>query len=97
MQLLKSPSLRLDQLWNGVGPVVQSPLALAALKLIRRNPKTMIALGIAGAGGVLLAALLARSGKKADAEKRHRARRNGSAASYAARAAEPAGSAAMTQ
>jgi hypothetical protein len=97
MQLLKSPSLTMDQLWSGVKPVLQSPFALTALKFARRNPKTLIALGIAGAGGALLAALLSRSARKGEAGERHRARQNGSGATYAARQPEIEASAAMTQ
>lgn len=97
MPMLKAPSITMDQLWSGVKPVLQSPFALTALKFARRNPKALLALGIAGAGGALLAALLSRKAKKGESESRHRARQNGSGLAYTPPAKPDDAAAALNQ
>ena len=99
MPLFQSRPDLVDQLWKGIKPLLQTRAATVALTMVRRNPKTAIALGVASAAGALLAAIARKRAASREAESTRLLpqARNRSLPGYVSNPVSTNGSPAMTQ
>lgn len=99
MPLMQTRPELLDQLWKGVRPLLQTRAATIAIGVIRRNPKTAIALGVASLAGALLASIARKrsAARQTESQRLLTGRSNGALPGYSPTATATSSSPAMTQ